>query len=177
MKNRTPWSSKLRAFIFGYQTQVFFCVKGFSWFEINRWPKNLRLHANAFHFIHVHQKHTPNHLIAWIHHHAWQKEKKGSEELRGLGPQEWSRVSLPVRKDEYLAKKSQGVIYPKGYEAKTPSAKKKSRVTTRKLTFLQYYFCNLCQRTPSKQKSFDDTTKEQKQIKAYIYERRLCSLF
>jgi len=42
-------------------------------------------------------------------------------------------------------------------------------VTTRKLTFLQYYFCNLCQRTPSKQKSFDDTTKEQKQIKAYIY--------
>jgi len=46
-------------------------------------------------------------------------------------------------------KKSQGAIYPKGYEAKTPSAKKKSRVTTRKLTFLQYYFCNLCQRTPS----------------------------
>jgi len=54
------------------------------------------------------------------------RKKKSSEELRGLGPQEWSRVSLPARKDEYLAKESQGAIYPKRYEAKTPSAKKKS---------------------------------------------------
>lgn len=77
--------------------------------------------------IHSHaSKHTLNHLIAWTHNHAWKKKKKSSEELRGLGPQEWSRVSLPARKDEYLAKESQGAIYPKRYEAKTPSAKKKS---------------------------------------------------
>ena len=53
-------------------------------------------------------------------------DKKSSEELRGLWPR--SRVSLPARKDEYLTKKiRQEAIYPKGNDAKTPSAKIKKK--------------------------------------------------
>jgi len=79
--------SKLRAFIFGYQTQVFFASKGSHGLKLTGGQK-------IFGFMQMHFTSSmcikSIHQIISLHEYIIMhgKKKKSSEELRGLGPQE-----------------------------------------------------------------------------------------